>query len=278
MNNILTIDVEGWENAISGLCGEIISSDEKVLKNLYELLEIFEKYDAKGTFFFLGELADKFPRILKEVESLGHSIAFHCYYHRDISKISFDKLNEELKNGKDLIEQIIGKKVIGFRAPNFTLMKCKMEIFDLLLDLGFKYDSSIFPYKKYNGFMPPLKPFWLKTPSGRQIFEVPLSVVSIFGFKIPCLGGAFLRNYPLFMTKFAIRRIQKEKRQIVFYIHPHEFEDINFKNINVKINFLRKILEKRGRKKVKFYLEILLEKFKFDKIEKIYENEIGNFG
>lgn len=277
MNNILTVDVEGWESALSGLWGEIVSADEKVLKNLYELLEIFEKYNAKGTFFFLGEVAEKFPSLLKDVLNCGNEIAYHGYYHRDLSKISFDELKEELKKGKDIIEQIIGKKIIGFRAPNFTLMKCKSDIFDLLLDLGFKYDSSIFPYKKYNGFFPEIKTHFLKTPSKREIFEVPLSVISIFGFRIPCLGGAFFRNYPFFMTKFAIKKIQKEKRQVVFYIHPHEFEDINFKNLNIKVNFLRKFLEKRGRKKVKFYLENLLERYKFDKIEKIYENEIGSF-
>lgn len=278
MNNILTIDVEGWESALSGLYGKIVQTRDEILKNIYDLLEIFEKYNSKGTFFFLGEVAEKFPFLLKDVLNQGNEIAYHGYYHRDLSKISFKELKEELKKGKDIIEQIIGKKIIGFRAPNFTLMKCKIEIFDLLLDLGFKYDSSIFPYKKCNEFIPPLKPFRLKTPSGREIFEVPLSVISIFGFKIPCLGGAFLRNYPFFFTKYAIKKIQKEKRLAIFYIHPHEFQEINLKNINVKLNVLRKFFEKRGRKKAKFYLENLLEGFKFDKIEKIYENEVGNFG
>lgn len=270
MQNVLTVDVEDWESAISGVFGDFKPSTERVYKNTIELLEILEKYNSKATFFFLGEVAEKFPSLLKEVLNSGHSIACHGYTHREIHKLPFDKLKEELKKAKDTIEKIIGKEIIGFRAPNFSLMKASPEVLDLLVELGFKYDSSIFPYKKYQNEKMDLKPFWLETKNKNKIFEVPLSVISFFGLRIPCSGGAFFRNYPLFFTKLCLSKISKEKRPVNFYIHPHEFEDINFKNIGLKINFIRKFLEKNGRRRAGNYLLNILKNYKFNSIENIY--------
>lgn len=266
--NILTIDVEDWESAISGIYGKILPSSENVYKNTIELLSILNYFNAKGTFFFLGEVAEKFPALLKEVIKSGNEIGCHSYYHLELHKIPFNELKENIKKAKDLIEQIIGRKIIGFRAPNFSLMKCKPNVFDLLLDLGFKYDSSLFPYKKYNSFKIQLEPFFYKTPQGRKIFEIPLSVFSFIGLKIPCLGGAFLRNYPFFLSKYFFKKILKEGRKIVFYLHPHEFEKINFENLN--LNLFRKYFEKKGRNKAKNYLFFLFKKYKFNSIENFY--------
>ncbi|MEJ5166068.1 MAG: DUF3473 domain-containing protein, partial [Thermoanaerobaculia bacterium] len=163
-----------------------------------------------------------------------------------------------------------GKEIIGFRSPNFSLMKANPEVLDLLLELGFKYDSSVFPYKKYYGKKMDLKPFWLQTPKQNKIFEVPLSVISIYGIRIPCCGGAFFRNYPFFFTKFCFYEILREKRAVNFYIHPHEFEEIGFENIDIKLNFLRKYFEKNGRKKAGNYLLNILKDYKFNSIENIY--------
>jgi len=272
IENILTIDVEDWESAISGIYGKILPSEENVYKNTIELLSILEKFNAKGTFFVLGEVAENFPSLLNEIETSGNEIGCHSFYHLEIQKIPLDELKENLKKAKDLIEQKIGKEVIGFRAPNFSLMKASPYVLDILIGLGFRYDSSIFPYKKFNGFDLKLEPFWLKTQMGGKIFEVPLSVFSFFGLKIPCLGGAFLRNYPFFLNKYFFKKVLKEGRRVVFYLHPHEFENINFKNLN--LNFLRKYLEKKGRDKAKDYLKYFLKKYRFNSIENIYKTEI----
>ncbi len=272
--NILTVDVEDWKSAISGIYGKILPSSENVYKNTIELLLILNDYNSKATFFILGEVAEKFPSLLKEVIKSGNEIGCHSYYHLELNKIPLNELKENLKKAKDLIEQIIGRKIIGFRAPNFSLMKCKPDVFDLLLDLGFKYDSSLFPYKKYNSFKMPLEPFFYKTPQGRKILEVPLSVFSFFGLKIPCLGGAFLRNYPFFLSKYFFNKILIEGRRVVFYLHPHEFENIN--SVNLKLNFLRKYFEKKGRKKIKNYLTYFLNKYKFNSIDDFLKNNSIN--
>lgn len=274
VQNILTVDVEEWESAISGIFGEYKPSTEKVYKSTMELLEIFNKFNAEATFFVLGEVAEKFPSLLKNILNSGNAIACHSYTHIEIHKLSLNKLIDDIKKAKDIVEQIIGERIIGFRAPNFSLMKANPEILNLLLELGFKYDSSIFPYKKFNGRKVPLEPFWLGTPDGKRIFEIPLSVISIFGIRIPCCGGAFIRNYPFVFTKYCFKKILKEKRSVVFYFHPHEFEKINFKNINLNIGYLRKLLEKKGRGKAKGYLEFILKNFNFVSIERAFSNQL----
>ncbi len=274
MINILTIDVEDWESGISGVYGKIYPSTEKVYKKTIELLELLEKYNARGTFFILGDVAEKYPKLIKDIFERGNEVASHCFYHRELHYLNLNELREDLKKSKNILEQIIGKEIIGFRAPNFSLMKVPGEVLDLLLDLGFKYDSSIFPYKKYNGMAVSLEPFWLETKNKRKIFEIPLTIYNFGGIRIPCCGGAFLRNYPFVLTRFFFEKINKKNRRVVFYTHSHEFEEINFKNLNMDLSFIRKYFEKRGRGKVKNIFLYFLKNFQFNSIENIFSQEI----
>jgi len=228
--NALTVDVEDAINlAMRNYFHVDIKPTDRVINNTMRLLDLFSEYRVLGTFFVLGEVAETFPGLIKEIAARGHELGIHGYSHFKYYSLSKEKAREEIIKSKNILEDITGQIVIGHRAPEFSVNQKTNWVLELLIEAGIKYDSSIFPtdFARYGwpGFNKDIGLF--KLNDGRQIIEAPLSVVNVFGKDIPSCGGSYLRILPYFTTKYAFKKIVNY-RPVVAYLHPYEIDQPPF--------------------------------------------------
>ena len=225
--NGLTIDVEDYWSIFSRDWLNIAEAklSDIVLKNTRWYLEIFDKYNVKATFFILGEVAEKFPSLVKEIAGQSHEIASHGCSHKQIFKLDQQQFRQEISKSKKMLENITGVEVKGYRAPAFSVTPQTKWALDVLAQAGFEYDSSVYPIsgKRYGwpGFSKDICK--LDLPSGQSIIEVPMSTVTVLRKTLPAAGGGYIRHFPYPVTKWAIKRIQK-KRPAIVYMHPYEID------------------------------------------------------
>jgi polysaccharide deacetylase family protein (PEP-CTERM system associated) len=225
--NVMTVDVEDWfNNTVLQCSGVVIPPTPCVEKNTMALLELFAGHGVTATWFFLGEVAESFPRLPKEVAAQGHEVGVHGYHHHQVPALSPEKYRESITKAKKLIEDLTGVEVRGYRAVDFTIDQRTWYALDILLDAGFKYDSSIFAMKgpRYGIANGPLAPVWLRSPSGRLIYEVPVGLGQVWRIRLPACGGGYFRNFPFAYTRLLLRIINRAGRKAVFYFHPCELE------------------------------------------------------
>ena len=193
---------------------------ESKLKNgYYRGLEILQKKGIKGTFFFLGVVAEKYPEILKEAFNQGHEIASHGYDHRLVSSLSLKEFEEDIKKSTDVIESIIGDKIFGYRAPTFSLDITSKDHIGVLKKYGYKYDSSYFPLSWKSNTKDNLSKDPFKIDN--DFWEIPLSTSKFLSFAMP-IGGGYFRLYLKSLNNHLIKKSLKE-RDTIIYLHPWEF-------------------------------------------------------
>ncbi len=259
IKNIMSVDLEDF------FCDLPFNTwskyESRVLKNTNKILELFEKYEIKATFFTLGYIAEKFPDLIKEIDNRGHEIASHSYAHLDIRKTTKEEFENDLKKSLEILEKITGKKVLGFRAPYFSIDKKSFWAMEILSKY-FKYDSSIFPVKTplygisnapRNIYKPNLTNPAIED-SKSNLIEIPMAThrIPIIG-NIPIAGGFHLRFLPYFYIKHGLNKINKNGNSFIFYIHPKDLDPkmprINgygwhyYYNLNGATKKFKKILE-----------------------------------
>jgi len=228
--NMMSVDLEDY---FCDLPFETWSHyQSRVLKNTEIILELFEKNNVKATFFTLGYIAEKFPDLIKEIDSRGHEIASHSYAHLDIRKVTKEKFEDDLKKSVEILEKITGKKILGFRAPYFSIDKKSFWAMEILSKY-FKYDSSIFPVKTplygiKNAPRNIYKPNIINpiiTDSKSNLIEIPMATdrIPLIG-NIPIAGGFYLRFLPYFYMKYGLKKINKNENPFIFYIHPKDLD------------------------------------------------------
>ena len=281
MVNALTIDVEdGWSIFSRDWLHKQISPTEAVVKDTEWLLNLLEGKNVKATFFVLGDVAKKYPFLVKKIADRGHEIGSHGFSHKQIFKLNQDQVPDEITMSKQLLEDITGQTILGYRSPAFSIMPETKWALEVLAEEGYCYDSSVYPIKgkRYGwpGFSKDICKITL--PSGRSIIEVPLSTVTVFGKTLPVAGGGYIRHFPYTVTKWAIRCIQKERPAII-YCHPYEI-DMQPKPFELKglswadktriIIFHR--LQQRNRNVVPDKILSLLSEFKFSTLWEVIGN------
>lgn len=192
-----------------------------------KILDMLDEYGVKATFFVLGWVGERHPDLVRNIHVRGHEIACHSYCHRLVYDMTPQEFKADTRRARRILEDCIGKPVLGYRAPSYSITQKSMWALDILAEEGFKYDSSIFPIYHdcygYPGFS--TRVVSIRSSPGRQIVEVPLSVCRIIFFDLPVGGGGYLRLYPSCLTEWAVRRINAcEKRPIVLYVHPWELD------------------------------------------------------
>jgi len=230
MVNALTVDVEDYFQ-VSAFEDVVKRSDwdhqeSRVCQNTYRILDLFDEYEAQGTFFVLGWVAEKFPKLVTEISTRGHEIGCHTYWHRLIYNMTPDEFREDLRQATQTIEDILGKKVDSFRAPSFSIIERSLWALDVLLEQGYRYDSSIFPIRHDKYGMPDTDrfPHTLRRTQG-EIKEFPLTTRRIGKCHIPIAGGGYFRLYPASLSLKWLRAVnKKEKQPFVFYLHPWEID------------------------------------------------------
>lgn len=196
--NILTFDIEEWylEKNHFGNHPERYKEYDKYLDRI---LEVLDRRGFKGTFFCVGGMATDFPEVLKKIESQGHEIGCHSFKHMWLNKMSRDELMEDTRMAIDALEQCIGKKVISYRAPAFSIGQDNKWAFEVLSQCGIKCDASVFPAERdFGGFAQ----FTQKTPSmlnfeGGMIKEFPVCTTKLWGKEMAYSGGGYFRFFPL---------------------------------------------------------------------------------
>jgi len=200
--------------------------EHRVGANTNRLLDLFDITDTRGTFFVLGWVAKRYPEIVREIDRRGHEIACHGYSHRLVYEQSRSEFEQETKLAKEVIEQTIGKAVLGFRAASFSITEESRWALKIIADLGFKYDSSIYPVQHDRYGIPgeSIRPSVHEFSTSRLI-EAPPGVLELGKFKLPIGGGGYFRLFPFALTRTAIRRANERGIPFVFYIHPWEIDE-----------------------------------------------------
>lgn len=281
MINALTIDIEDYWSIFSRDClGVDKEPTDAVVRNTQWFLDTLAQRKIKATFFVLGEVARKFPELVKAIASVGHEIGTHGMSHKQVFLLGKEQFRAEIRDSKKLIEDIASVPVKGHRAPAFSIMPHTDWALEILAEEGFEYDSSIFPIagKRYGWPEFSKKICKIDLPSGKTIIEVPMSVVTFLGKNLPACGGGYLRHFPYIVTKWAIKRIQQQRPAIV-YMHPYEIDtaDLPFQTVNLsnaqktKSCTFHKI-QMRNRRTVKEKFLRLLDEFQFCPIIRLIWN------
>src|SRR2546425_1754864 len=210
VRNALTVDVEDYFH-VAALTANVhrdswASRESRVVDNTQKLLAIFEQFDVRGTFFVLGWVAEKYPQLVRDIAARGHEIACHGFSHRLIYEQSPREFYEETLRAKDLLEDITGSGVDGYRAASYSIVRESLWALDILVELGFAYDSSIFPVRHDRYGIPNAEraPHRMATPTGKSIVEWPLATTRILGFRLPVAGGGDFKPLPYLLLRLGV--------------------------------------------------------------------------
>lgn len=231
MINAMTVDVEDYFH-VAALADSIPRQEWDHMEYRAEastrrLLQILDEHSVKGTFFILGWVARRSPGLVKDIHASGHEIASHGWSHKLVYQQTESEFRQETLNSKALLEDIIGAPVLGYRASTYSITNRSLWALDVLCELGFKYDSSIFPIRHDLYGIPDAarEPGLISTPAGANIVEFPMATSRIFGITIPVSGGGYFRLLPYFLTRKGLRDLnRREKLPFVFYLHPWEID------------------------------------------------------
>lgn len=220
--NILTFDIEDWYNH------DDYSRDfawEKHEVRIYEgtekILTALDERGLKGTFFCVGWIAEHHPKVIQWIAERGHHLGCHSYQHELATRFTREQFKEDTYKAKCLIEDVASQEVNAFRVPSFSITHDNLWAFDVLAELGFKYDSSVFPSHHEFGGLPdfPSTPHIIKTKHG-DLKEFPISLGKVLGREIVYSGGGYFRVMPYWLLK----RITQKAEYVLAYFHPSDFD------------------------------------------------------
>jgi polysaccharide deacetylase family protein (PEP-CTERM system associated) len=269
--NALSFDIEDWFHAED--LKEIVAYESwekqelRVVGNTHKILNLLADKNIKATFFILGWIANKFPKLVREIASEGYEIASHGYRHCLVYNQSQKEFKEDVMKTKEILENLTGKKVIGYRAPNYSITDWGL---DILKAVGYEYDSSIFPlvyHDRYN--IPDFRRFPYYHSNGLK--EFPITTIRILGQNFPLGGGGYFRFLPYWFFKRELKQINKKGEIFIFYLHPWELDP----NQPIKpVSLMKKIRHYHNLKKVEAKLECLLNDFKFATVKECLKNQL----
>jgi polysaccharide deacetylase family protein (PEP-CTERM system associated) len=229
--NAMTVDVEDYFH-VSALAEVIARKDWDQMEYRAEqstnrLLALFGERGIRATFFVLGWVAQRSPTLVRRIQSAGHEVACHGLTHELVYRQTPEIFREETARSKAMLENIIGEAVHGYRAASYSITTQSLWAIDILCELGFRYDSSIFPiaHDRYGIPGASTRPGILQTQKGRSIAEFPLSTAKVCGLRIPVAGGGYFRLLPYAFTRWALASINRDDGlPFIFYLHPWEID------------------------------------------------------
>ncbi len=228
--NALSVDLEEYFQ-VSNFDGVIPRDswdglDSRVGDATRRLLDLFERTGSRSTFFVLGWVAERQPALVREVADRGHEIACHGYGHELVYEIGPERFREDLTRARQAIEDAVGAPVRGYRAPSYSITHRSLWALETLAELGFEYDSSIFPIRHHRYGIPEFErvPVRVRLPSGARITEFPLSTLRMFGGNFPIAGGAYLRFLPGLLFRMGFGQLIRAGQPTVLYLHPWEID------------------------------------------------------
>ena len=224
---LLSFDVEHWYLGykLRGITGWKVDS-WRDYKNIETILSLLEQYDSKATFFITGQYAEDYPEIIRSIHDKGHEVASHGYSHEYIYNQTPEIFSEETIRGKAILSDLINNEINGYRAASWSITKDSLWALDIISNAGFKYDSSIFPTKnnRYGLYGAPDTPYKVIFQNGTDLLEIPPQTLKVGPLKLPLCGGVYLRLFPLWINKIAIRKSNSSGVPGRVMLHPHELD------------------------------------------------------
>src|SRR5687768_10536059 len=230
ITNALSVDVEEYYHAAIFRRGARIEPsclESRVERSVDELLALMGEHDARATFFVVGEVAAAHPAMVRAIAAEGHEVGCHSDRHESVNLQSPDEFRADVRQAKARIEDALGEPVTGYRAPNFSIGAAQSWAYRILLEEGFRYDSSTHPilHDRYGQPRAPRFPHEVYREGSDTLVEFPIGTVRIAGVNLPIGGGGYFRLAPLGLTELGIRRVNEvERRPVMFYVHPWEMD------------------------------------------------------
>jgi len=259
--NAISVDVEDYfqTEAMSAVAPRERweTYPSRITANTEALFELFARYDVHATLFFLGWIAERFPQLVRKTLELGHEVGCHSDWHHPVFRLSPQEFRQDTYRAKGVIEDAIGAAIIGYRAPNFSIVPTVPWVYPILEELGFRYDSSVYPihhdlYENHGAQRHP-------SLVGEHLLELPVATWRVFGQNLPVGGGACLRILPYALMKNGIRSINKrENMPAVLYLHPWEIDP---SQPRFEASWKSRMRQYTGLARMKSKLERLLQDF-----------------
>jgi len=277
LRNAFTVDVEEYFQVEA--FSEIVDRrswnryPSRALKQTEKVLNLLETFQVQGTFFVLGWLAERNPELIRKIHDAGHEIASHGFDHKMISKLTPSEFRKDVRKSKDILEGITNTEIRGYRAPTFSIVEKTSWAYEILLEEGFRYSSSVYPIRHDRYGWPEFgnDPRKMAANGKGEIWEIPMAVGSVGPFNIPFGGGGYLRLYPLFLTKALFRSLGKQGKPAMMYMHPWELDT---EQPLVKAPLFRRIRHNMGIRAMENKLVTLLQSLNFGTIQQYLEDRI----
>lgn len=229
LTHALSFDIEDWFHmvAIDAVADTAKWPELPTLVERYtdQILETAADRGVRATFFVLGWVAERHPQIVRKIADAGHELGCHSYWHGRVDQMSPDEFREDTRRAMDVIQQQAGGRVLGYRAPSFSITPGAEWALDVLRELGFAYDASLFPARRGHGGYPCPQDAhsFTDTPSGEAIRELPMSIARWGRLKVPFSGGGYLRLLPEWAIRRGFEQFERQGTPVVVYLHPRDF-------------------------------------------------------
>lgn len=271
--NAFSVDVEDYFQ-VAAFAGVVSRSEweefePRVERNTRRLLDLLGRHGVKGTFFVLGWVAERFPRLVQEIVEQGHELGAHGYDHRLVTEQRREEFRADVRRSKKILEDIVGTEVLGYRAPTYSIMRHTLWALDILLEEGYRYDSSIFPIRHDRYGIPNAGRFpgIVSTSGGSSLIEFPISTVRVLGANLPFVGGGYLRHCPMRFVLWGMRRVNAvEGQPVILYVHPWEIDP---DQPSLSVGALNRFRHYRNLDQTEHRLGLLLDRFHFTSVREV---------
>lgn len=269
-SHIFTVDMEEYfqVSAFESIIDRSawVRQPSRIEAGVETVLALLARHETVGTFFVLGWIAERYPELVRRVARAGHEIASHGWWHRRLTEMTPEEFRSDVRDAKLCLEDVTGQPVRGFRAPSFSLVPGGEWAFDVLLEEGYVYDSSLFPIRRPGYGYPdtPRGPHIIARSSG-QLLELPLATTTFLGARIPAAGGGYLRHFPLAVIQRAFREQARRGWPGVFYVHPWELDP---EQPRLAVPALTRLRHYGGLHRTSPAIEQLIREFHFTSVER----------
>jgi polysaccharide deacetylase family protein (PEP-CTERM system associated) len=276
ITNALTIDVEDYFQ-VSAFASHIQRSEWsarecRIERNMDCLLSMLADHETKATFFTLGWIAERYPKLVRQIVDQGHELASHGYGHERASDQTEASFFADINLAKHVLEDLSGAPVIGYRAPSFSIGQANLWAFDCLLRAGYSYSSSIYPINHDHYGMPDAPRFAHEVRPG--LLEIPITTLRAFGRNFPSSGGGYFRLLPYALSRWMLSRVNHADQQAgIFYCHPWEIdtEQPRIAGISAKTRFRHYVNIDR----MEVRLNNLLRDFKWGRMDHVFGAQLS---
>ncbi|MCO5188464.1 MAG: polysaccharide deacetylase family protein [Anaerolineae bacterium] len=224
MKHVISIDVEDWHQCMVPDYRTWPDYEDRIVYSTQKVLRLLQETNTKATFFVLGYVAEHHPELVAQIKEEGHEVASHGQHHEFVYNMTPDDFRADLERSTDALEAVTGEKPRGYRAPFFSIVKKNWWAFDILSEMGFDYDSSIYPVFNHRYGVPdaPREPHQIEAGGG-HLTELPVATLPL-GVNLPVGGGVYFRAMPYAAIKHAIGRLDRSGYSAVLYVHPWEMD------------------------------------------------------